>query len=421
MIRPPSSGETAQPVRSGSRTTKQERSAQRQQQITETAVSVIAEHGVDGVTHRLVARRSKVSVAATTYYFNTKCDIVTAASDHLLARYEGAFRRLADRLRDNPGTSLAAILRRLVEHGAGKYRLGTLAWCEIILDAHGRPEGALQARRWYDRVTGIWIEIAKLLGEPEPERAARSAIDTAVGLLFVALPLGADEVFQLPQDGWPDQEDNEAGVRTDRNASSGTRKPSARDRIVDAAVEVLLLGGSGAVTYQAVASRAGVSPAAPNYHFRTVDALLHAAQFHVFTQSKQRYRDVMRNEPSGIVDAQRLADLTATVFVREATEFRDLSRAMYPIRLESARKPGLVPVVRAMVNDQNNAWMRLLRRGSPSLGPSEAVTAQALFAGKLVRMLAVGADTLMLAESRGEFAWDFERLLAGTHWSQGRK
>jgi len=57
------------------RGSKQERSIARRGRIAEAAIEVLATHGVAGMTHRLVAQRACVSLAATTYYYNTKFDI----------------------------------------------------------------------------------------------------------------------------------------------------------------------------------------------------------------------------------------------------------------------------------------------------------------------------------------------------------
>jgi hypothetical protein len=49
---------------------------------------------------------------------------------------------------------------------------------------------------------------------------------------------------------------------------------------------------------------------------------------------------------------------------------------------------------------QSNAWMMY-----------------ALFTGKLIRILATGAETRALAKVRGEFAYDLAAMAEGRHWS----
>ncbi|MFD0884645.1 TetR/AcrR family transcriptional regulator, partial [Streptosporangium algeriense] len=51
-------------------------------------------------------------------------------------------------------------------------------------------------------------------------------------------------------------------------------RPSSKDRLLDAAAEVLLTEGAGSLTLEAVARRAGVSKGGLFYHFPTKQALV---------------------------------------------------------------------------------------------------------------------------------------------------
>ena len=175
------------------RAAKQERSTHRQQRIADAAVSVIARHGIAGVTHRLVARQANVSLAATTYYYQTKQDIIADASRQLLTGYVDAFRRFAERHRDQPEVSFRDFAMRLVTNAAGKHRAGTLAWCEIILDCAQHPEMRELARNWFANLAETWRDIARTLRVADPRDLLPSAIDIVIGLLFVVVPLGITE------------------------------------------------------------------------------------------------------------------------------------------------------------------------------------------------------------------------------------
>src|SRR5262245_34540578 len=172
------------------RAPKQERSAQRQKQIADAAIDVIARHGIASVTHRRVAESAGVSLAATTYYYKTKADIIAVASAQLLAAYVDAFRRVAERHEEDAATSLRDLVIKVVTNATGTYRTGTLAWCEIILDGARHQETRSLARAWFTRLGEIWGGIARVVGADEPEEVARSAIDVVIGLLFIVIPLG---------------------------------------------------------------------------------------------------------------------------------------------------------------------------------------------------------------------------------------
>ena len=159
------------------------------------------------------------------------------------------------------------------------------------------------------------------------------------------------------------------------------------------------------------------SPTAATYYYPSIESLLQAAQVRLFANSKSRYRLVMSGVDPGSIDVERLSDLTATVFVREATEFGRVSLADYPVRLEAARHPSLRPAVWSVVVDQQRAWSRLLRPLTARDRPLDALLMQSLFVGKLVRLLAIGATTLDLSAIRGEFHQDLQAIARGQHWA----
>ena len=77
--------------------------------IAEGAIKVLAEAGVPGLTHRAVARAAGVSLAATTHHFDTKAQLLEETSRTILEAYLGAFRRMANRIRNGHKTGLAGL------------------------------------------------------------------------------------------------------------------------------------------------------------------------------------------------------------------------------------------------------------------------------------------------------------------------
>lgn len=62
------------------------RSAQRRTAILEGTLRLIAEGGVDAVTHRRVAAEAGVSLSSTTYYFDRREDIIREAFLHQISK-----------------------------------------------------------------------------------------------------------------------------------------------------------------------------------------------------------------------------------------------------------------------------------------------------------------------------------------------
>lgn len=403
---------------------KQERSLDRRARMAEAAIEVLASHGLAGLTHRLVAAKAGVSLAATTYYFDTKYDILAEASSVTLHGYTESFRRVAERIRgEGPNPNVFRNLAgRVVRNAARRDRVRTMCWAEIILDAHRHQESLALARQWFAEISTVWLDIAKAARIKHPSDVARSAIDVVLGLLFMMMALGLDEaqveaVLQKgrdPLDVWnvPTAPEPEEGPATRLSRKSA----ETRERILSATVDVLISDGAGAVTYRTIAAKADLTAAAPFYHFPTIGRLLSAAQQRLFEQSKERYRFAASADQGGVFDVQRLIDRTAAVFLREATEFAGKNLAAYAIWLEADRNPDSRAMIGSVIGDQHRAWQRVLARLMPSQRPIDAVLAQAAFIGKLVRVLATGSTTEDLALIRSELAHDLTALTRGRFW-----
>jgi AcrR family transcriptional regulator len=364
-----------------------------------------------------------VSLAATTYYFDTKFDIVAEASRRTLQGYIDAFHRAAVRFKQQPSDAarFSAFAAKLVHNAVGRDRLRALCWAEISLDAHRHPESLELSRQWFSNLADVWFEMADASGFKEPRETARSAIDLVIGLLLVATSLGlsAEQVDAVllggesPLTAWKMEPAEQ--ILPSPTARTSKKALATRNKIIDAAIDVLVSDGPGALTYRTVAARAGITPAGPFYHFPTIDTLLAAAQSSLFDDSKQRYREVAA-EIGDILDAERLIDRTATVLVREATEFSGQNLASYAIWLQASRKPELRPMIWGAVADQYRAWDRLLAPLAIRKRPIDALLAFCSFVGMHVRILSTGSTLEDLAQVRREFARDFTALTRSAYW-----
>ena len=408
----------------GVRPASQDRSVKRQQQIAEAAIATIAEHGITGVTHRRIARKANVSLAATTYYYGTKHDIVADASRHLLESYVTVFERTIEGFRQGTPPRFSDFALELVANAISKKREGALAWCEIMLSAARHPDMVELARDWFSRFADVWTGIAEVMKLERTQEAARPASDIIIGLVFTVLALGVSEtaIYDVIRDGkdvrqaWNPQDEAQLSTIAKPAEPSGRKAEQTRQDLLSAAIAILTAEGASGVTYRAVAAKAGLTAAAPTYHFPTIASLLATAQEKLFNQAKDRYHFVMTEGDFDAFTIDSLTDLTTTVFVREATEFGPASMACYPIWLEAARHPELRPAIWAGVDDQYLAWQRSLARLTDNQRPQDALILQALFVGKLIRILATGCDMADLAKVRGEFANDIRDIISQSYW-----
>lgn len=402
---------------------KQERSLQRRARITDAAIEVLALHGVAGLTHRLVARTAGVSLAATTYYFDTKFDIVADASKRTLQNYSEAFRRAAARLTAEPGdpARFKQFVVKLVHNAASRDKIQALCWAEIVLDAHRHQESLDLTRQWFAELRDVWLEIAESSVVPLPDEVSRSAIDVVIGLLLVTLaldlkPAQVDEILLSdgsPLELWAIPQSMKSHKTEPRRTSQ--KSAETREKIITSAIEGLLTEGAGAIAYRSIAARAGITAAGPFYHFPKIDELLSAAQLRLFQDSKERYRAVAA-EIGGVVDTERLIDRTATVLVREATQFGGENLASYAIWLQAARNSELRPMIWNAIVDQYQAWHRLLQPLKPNQRPFDAFIAFSGFVGKQVRILSTGSMLEDLASVRSELARDLTALIESDFW-----
>jgi AcrR family transcriptional regulator len=99
-----------------------------------------------------------------------------------------------------------------------------------------------------------------------------------------------------------------------------------RHALVDAALEILVTEGAGALSLRAVARRAGVSQAAPYHHFADRDELMAAVTVAGFRLLLDRL-DVIRATPSP--NPRRAMQECAVAYVRFAMEYPSHYRLMF--------------------------------------------------------------------------------------------
>jgi AcrR family transcriptional regulator len=399
------------------------RSARTKARIADAVITVLAEAGSSRLTHRLVAAAAGVSLAATTYHYATKRDMIADASGRLLDGYVRSFRRAAERQRrgDGVATDLAGFATRLLANATGRHRKSALAWCEIILDAARSAEGHVLADAWFRELLTVWTDLAGAMDGERNDHAVESAIDTVIGLLFITLPLdltsaqlgavlsgGADPAVEWAPLSAPQASDVSSPTRRTNKARE------TRERILDGAIEVLIAQGAGAITYNAVAAQSALTTAAPAYHFGSIEGLLKAAEGELFARSKGRYRDMVTSAQVVGPPLDVLADMTAAVFVREVTQHGRAAIAIYSIGLESSRRLELRPAVWDVVMDQTKAWKRRLELLGPTASPLDAMRMQAVFIGKQIRALSTGSPLARLALARGEFRSEIVAIIDNT-------
>lgn len=157
--------------------------------ITEAALAVIARVGPDGLTHRLVATEAGLPVAATTYWFSSKEDMVRAALEHAAERDLRHFDAVRGASRAWTRATLPDELAGLVEDACTVRRENAVVDGALWVEALRRPELRPVAQRWIDEYAGFLAEVLRNVGAPGTDGDARllgAAIDGLISHNLVA-------------------------------------------------------------------------------------------------------------------------------------------------------------------------------------------------------------------------------------------
>jgi DNA-binding transcriptional regulator YbjK len=151
--------------------------------IIDATIRLIGRDGVDGVTHRAVAREAGVSLSSTTYHFASKEVIVSEALRRVAALEIDRIARDAQRLADGHA-DVASIARALAawltEQVDGEGLLRVRAGYHLQLEAARRPELRAIHVAWGQAVQGFAERVLRAAGSPRPRTDASilaSAID----------------------------------------------------------------------------------------------------------------------------------------------------------------------------------------------------------------------------------------------------
>lgn len=150
-------------------------SGQRRRGILEAVLRIVAEGGVDAVTHRRVAAEAGVPLGSTTYYFRSRDELVLEAFRLYVAGNTELYQGLE---RSGGRDTLEGLVDLLVTATQRQFEDGAmlLAEYELILFAARNPEFAREYRAW-QRTHAIHLtERLERLGCPRPLAAAETVI-----------------------------------------------------------------------------------------------------------------------------------------------------------------------------------------------------------------------------------------------------
>lgn len=167
------------------------------QRVLDAAMHLVAEQGLQSLTHRAVEARAGVSHGITTYYFKSRAALIDALFEHICQRQIAwiteMYASLTDEAAADPGgVDRVTFTRRVVQTLSAERNL-TLARYELYLHA-ARDERLQQiANELRQRHVAIQAEMFAALGAPDPEMSANRLLSATEGLLLYQLSVPEDD------------------------------------------------------------------------------------------------------------------------------------------------------------------------------------------------------------------------------------
>ena len=156
--------------------------AGRREQILEAALRVIGRSGRQAVTHRAVAEEAGVPLGSTTYYFDSRDDLLGQALEHVAASEIERYAKRSEELRSvKSGRVLAD---RLIDDlvARAEDRVAYIAEYELWLEAGQRPELRQAAQNWCDAEQRSVASAMESLGSSDPATDASLVVAAIDGL-----------------------------------------------------------------------------------------------------------------------------------------------------------------------------------------------------------------------------------------------
>ena len=162
----------------------------RRAHILEAALRIVAATGPDALTHRGVAEEAGVPLAATTYWFASKEQLVAEAYALAAERDVARIAEVAIALeRDgvDSGDDRAARLAALTARELHGERGGLIAGYALCLEAARRPALRVISQAWTDAYLGLAAAMMSAAGSADPALDARLLVAALDGLLLEQL------------------------------------------------------------------------------------------------------------------------------------------------------------------------------------------------------------------------------------------
>ena len=171
------------------------RGAARREALLEAVLRIVAEVGPDAVTHRRVAEVAQLPLASTTYWFESKEHLLTAALELAAERDTARLLEYAAEMEASDVDHLDAVVGAITEcdDGSQANRGSLIATFALLLEAARRPALQQIAQRWTEAYMLTLSRLLERAGSSDPHADAELLLGATDGLLLEQLASGTIE------------------------------------------------------------------------------------------------------------------------------------------------------------------------------------------------------------------------------------
>jgi DNA-binding transcriptional regulator YbjK len=169
------------------------RGAARREALLDAVLRIVAEVGADAVTHRRVAAEAGLPLASTTYYFDSKEHLLTAALERAAEQDMARLHALLTEAPEDASDPLALAVDSIldpVDDNDLSCRASLLATYSLMLEAARRPALLEVNRRWSEAYLDALSHLLGIAGSSDPHSDAEILLAAADGLLVEQLATG---------------------------------------------------------------------------------------------------------------------------------------------------------------------------------------------------------------------------------------
>jgi len=170
----------------------------RREHILRATLELIGERGSDAVTHRAVAERAGLPLSATTYWFDSKDELLQEALllvvREEVERIERVVLELAPRELDV--REWARAVSAVLAEDLASDPIRHVAFTELVLEGTRRPWLAEEVARWHAAQLRLAELGLRATGAPDPQADAPLLVATITGFLLGQLVTPVDDFEQ---------------------------------------------------------------------------------------------------------------------------------------------------------------------------------------------------------------------------------